>query len=287
MPMSPHRPTLAGILLAIVVAAVLLPATLASAAEDAPQPSSNVAKVALGYLGRYEGECWPWVRQVVAQATGHEMGFDYRDGFFEAGAIEVSLANARDGDIIQVANDNNTTPSADYAGLHTAIVLANNGDGTFTVVDSNSQWDGIVRVREDYDPATAAARYAGLSFHIYRITGVPSSPPPKPAGKGVQQLPAGERGKVNTPGDCLNLRAKPGISEKTIVCMRHGTEFTILGPTAVANGRTWLQVATPYGQGWVAEEFITRIESSAPSSSGGDTKPVLQFRSVVAGLAAQ
>src|SRR3546814_9656002 len=50
-----------------------------------------------------------------------------------------------------------------------------------TVIDSNSQWDGIVRIREQYDPQAAAARYPTLRVHAYRFSAVQGFSAPAPA----------------------------------------------------------------------------------------------------------
>lgn len=69
---------------------------------------------AVRYDGTWQGECWAFVKKVVREATGQEMGFDYRQGYFDAGATEVTVATAQPGDIIQIANDFNSGPNADY-----------------------------------------------------------------------------------------------------------------------------------------------------------------------------
>lgn len=136
--------------------------------------STAVTQWATSAVGQQQGECFPWLRRVVKAATEIQIGDDYRLGYLKAVAVEVSAQAARSGDIIQVANDADTHPFADYPGLHAALVLDNLGGGRFRVVDSNSNFDGIVRIRDYYDPGAAAARYPGLSFRIYRL---PERPP--------------------------------------------------------------------------------------------------------------
>src|SRR3972149_6542303 len=143
MPLSPHRPALAAILVAFV--AIIAAVVLAQGAT-ATTPSNAIAERAIRDLGSWQGECWQWMKNVVSEATGQTVGLDYRQGFFDAGAIEVSIADAGPGDIVQLASDSWTSPDADYSGLHTAIILESNGDGTFDVIDSNQLWDGIVRL---------------------------------------------------------------------------------------------------------------------------------------------
>jgi hypothetical protein len=111
MPMSQHRLALAGILAALL--GVLASATLAHA-DSTPTPATNpIVATAQKYLGTQQGQCWTFVQKVVLEATGQKMGFDYRQGFFDAGAIEVDAASAQAGDIIQIDNDADTAPDAD------------------------------------------------------------------------------------------------------------------------------------------------------------------------------
>ena len=279
MPLSPHRPALAAILVAFV--AIIAAVVLAQGAT-ATTPSNAIAERAIRDLGSWQGECWQWMKNVVSEATGQTVGFDYRQGFFDAGAIEVSIADAGPGDIVQLASDSWTSPDADYSGLHTAIILESNGDGTFDVIDSNQLWDGIVRLRPGYDPvALASAR--GLDFHIYRITAGAAPPAtaqaPQPAPTAVT-LQAGDRARVNTPGECLNLRTEP--VGNVITCVPHGTGATIVGSPVTAAGMTWIQVQTPNGTGWMAAAYLQKEPSAPASPSGaGGVSPVFQYRAFV------
>lgn len=282
MPMSPHRLALAGMLLAMVGALAVM--TSARPASAAPAYDPIVLR-ALQDDGTFQGECWTWVRHVVADATGRQIGFDYRAGFFEAGAIEVSPRDARSGDVIQIADDRNTGPDADYPGLHTAIVMDNNGDGTFNVIDANSQWDGVVHRRPDYDPAAMSSRYPNLTFHIYRIGGAggstPGTAPASP--KSMPAFAAGDRATVKAGGDCLNLRAGAGTSFAILTCLPDGTKLTVLDAPLGVGGRAWVHVRSGADDGWVAAEFLTRDSASAAGT--GPARPLLPFRSVMILLA--
>jgi hypothetical protein len=146
MPMSPHRLALAGILL-VALGLFAVPALVM--AQSAPANATHpMVATAAKYSGTYQGECWIFMKKVVLEATGIEMGFDYRHGYLDHGAVEVSLRQASAGDIIQIADDNYTDPDASYPGLHTFIISESNGDGTFDGWDSNAHWDGMVRFRE-------------------------------------------------------------------------------------------------------------------------------------------
>lgn len=277
MPMSPHRPALAAILLAAICLGV---ASFGGPRGSHATPSYGaIATTALAYEGAYEGQCWPWVRKVVFEATGREMGFDYREGFFEAGAIEITdLADVRDGDVIQVADDADTAPDADYPGLHTSIVLDNLGGGAFTVIDSNSQWDGIVRVRANYDPFAGAASN-GLEVHIYRFGAggsAPAAPLPGP-------LRVGEKALVNTPGDCLNLRSGASREYEALACLGHRSEVTVVGGPVTTDGITWWKVRTGAGEGWMSGTYLVRA-ASAPGASGAPDLPQRPYRAYLPAL---
>lgn len=294
MPMSPHRPALAGILLAVI--AILGLATVASGATASQVPAGDlIARTALSYEGTYQGDCFPWVRSVVLEATGNTIGWDYREGYFEAGAVEVKLAEAHRGDIIQIADDANTAPDADYAGLHTVIVLENLGGGLLNVIDSNSQWDGVVRQRAGYEPASASARY-GLDYHIYRFTGAPA-PGSRTTGTSGTKTPtlaatpgtvapfqAGDTAKVAAQGDCLNLRWAAGTSNKVVACIPDGSTLKVLSTPKEVEGRVWVKVLVNGLQGFVAAEDLERVAPpSVPASAANPSgpQPVLPFRAVV------
>lgn len=256
-------------------------------ALDPENPNDRIALTALQYEGAWGGQCWQFMKDVVREATGVEIGFDYREGFFEEGAVEITdIAEVRAGDVIQIALDSWTSPDADYPGLHTSIVLTNLGDGTFDVIDSNQNFDEIVRLRPAYDPFDAAARY-GLQVHIYRIAtdGSGGAAPTGAAPPRGDFLSTGETGTVNTPGECLNLRTGAGLGNGIIGCLPHGTRFTVIAETVSVLGRSWAKVRIEGGlEGWVATEYVTKDTVPASGSAGGG--PVLPFRSFAPALSA-
>jgi uncharacterized protein YraI len=247
----------AGLLLGIVA---VLPSSASAADSDSP-----IVNAALRHLGTHGGQCWTFMREVVAEATGRQVGFDYRQGFFDAGAVEVSPDEAVAGDIIQIASDADTSPWASYSGLHTAIIMKNLGNSHFDAIDSNQNWDEMVRLRPDYDPYESAAR-SGLQVHIYRIPGGgPGDIAASDAGS--SNWAAGDSAVVAADPGCLNLRSSAGTDASKIACLPSGTTAEILdGPTA-AGGYTWVELQTVDGTGWAASAFLRKISSAAPPTA--------------------
>ncbi len=286
MPMSQHRPALAAILVAVVAALVFSVATPAGVSAQNP-PTNPIAATALSYNGTWQGQCWQFMKKVVLEATGKEVGFDYRQGYFDAGANEVSVTAAQPGDIVQLVRDSDTSPSAEYPGLHTAIILHADGGGSFTVIDSNQNWDGMVNVRSGYNPAEIAAA-RGVNFHIYRITSTSTAATPRlrPVAAPVpgETLAVGDHVVTYTPGDVLNLRNAPGGD--VVTRLTDGTRLTVTDGPVATGGHTWLKVSGPNADGWVAAEFLAKDRPTPPSAAaeapGGSVSPpvpVLQFRS--------
>ncbi|MBS2535613.1 hypothetical protein KGQ20_22895 [Catenulispora sp. NF23] len=132
--------------------------------------NSLIATTALAYVGRWggmacvdanrfrSGQCREFVDCVVSLASGGRIwpvdpNGNYQVGFSSVGAVPVAPAAATEGDIIQIGDHDDSDP------LHTAIVLSNHGDGTYTVVDAN--WVGQPLIRElvgvhDWTPPAAA-----------------------------------------------------------------------------------------------------------------------------------
>jgi len=237
-------------------------ADLDASLGDAVAPSAsglNIADEALKDLGTWQGQCFTWVKDVVQRATGATMCWGYRDGYLSGGAVEISLAEAVRGDIIQLANDSNSAAGAFYPGLHTAIVLENLGGGVVDAIDSNQNWDEVVRLRPNYDPAASAARYAGISVHVYRFPGGSANDAPAAV---PTELSAGDLAVVNADGDCLRIRAAAGLAGARLDCLPDGSTVTITGSAVTSDGLEWLPVSTTLGSGWMAAMYL------APAASG-------------------
>lgn len=235
-----------------------------------PKPEYNaLTRLAMTALRTQQGECFPWMRRVVQAATGIVVGTDYRLGYLNAGLTEVPLAQARNGDIIQVANDANTVPTADYAGLHTAFILEPEGGGNFRVVDANSNYDGIVRVRTGYNPAERAAAYPGLSFHIYRLPG--STPggavitPPASLVNTPGILPIGSAAEIAADGDCLRVRSIAGLSGAVMGCLPTGARVTVTQPGPDVDGYHWVTITNGVITGWASERYLRAASGPGPA----------------------
>ncbi len=242
-----------------------IPLPPAQQLEPAQDEISAIVSVAMRDLGTTQGECFPWVRRVVHEALGRPMGFDYHAGYLAAGAIEIDGGEARVGDLIQIADPANTGAGASYPGLHTAIVLTNQGGGAYRVIDSNSQFDGVVRIREEYRPAELAARYPNTVARFYRFPDAPAVPvgastaAPVPAPTTV----AANQAIVRGDGDCLRLRSAPSLAADSLTCVPDGATLSLLGTTAEADGHVWQQVSFGGATGWVSSAFI-EVGTDAP-----------------------
>lgn len=259
------------LLCAFVVVAMCASLTVsqASAAEDSASVgvgANAVTAWAASAVGQQQGECFPWVRRVVQSVLGVTIGNDYRLGYLQAGAVEVTPQAARAGDIIQIAKDADTSPFADYAGLHTALVIDNQGGGKFRVVDSNSNFDGIVRIRDGYDPGAAAARYPGLSFHVYRLPDrsptlstsptAPSGAPPALTVSTPGNLSIGGGAEVAADGDCLRVRSIAGLSGAILGCLPTGMRVTVTQPGPEVDGYRWVGISNGAIAGWASERYL-------------------------------
>jgi uncharacterized protein YraI len=57
----------------------------------------------------------------------------------------------------------------------------------------------------------------------------------------------------------LRLRTSPSTGAGIIATMPAGTACTVVAGPQSANGYTWYQFQTPYGTGWAAREFMSRL----------------------------
>lgn len=239
----------------------------------APSPSSAageqnpISAAALKHVGTHGGQCWTFMQQVVAEATGRRVGNDYRTGYFEAGAVEVSASEAAAGDIIQIADDRDTSAWASYRGLHTAIVLENLGSGRFDAIDSNQNWDEMVRLRPVYEPYALAAAN-GLDVHIYRIpltgAGMPAA---------AVTFAKGDGATVAPDSGCLNMRGEPSLKGTIVTCLKAGTTAAVIDGPVVADGYTWVKVEAAGKSGWVAARYLAKATAPAAAAAVEPSPP--------------
>lgn len=71
-----------------------------------------------------------------------------------------------------------------------------------------------------------------------------SAPTLRPGGRAI--VDAGE-------GDCLNVRAAPGMAAPVLACLPSGARITITDGPRAADGRSWWQVD---GRGWAAADYL-------------------------------
>jgi uncharacterized protein YraI len=252
MPTSPKRVGLFGAALALLFL-VMLPSSAPATAVE-PGMDHPIVQAGLKYLGGHGGQCYMFARTAVLDATGKRIGSAYRQGYFAAGAIEIDPSDAQAGDILQISNPSDQ--GRYYAGMHTAIVIENYGNGSYKVIDSNWGWDERVRIH-DWTPRPASH----LRLYAYRISAGP--PPDLPA---APSLAVGVETTVSTgDGSCLNLRSAPGIGNSIISCLPDGSPVTVISEPVSVGGYTWVKVATSRGEGWVASEYLRAV--SAPSGA--------------------
>lgn len=111
-------------------------------ARAANYNNAVIADKALSHVGETYGDCWPFVRDMIYQASGGTQdisaaagGGDYFAHLSNAGGTRVSsLGSLIKGDVVQ---------EGQYGG-HTFIIVGLVSGSTFDVVDSNHDWMGTV-----------------------------------------------------------------------------------------------------------------------------------------------
>ncbi len=74
------------------------------------------------------------------------------------------------------------------------------------------------------------------------------------------QLIAGVKAKVKDSADGLVLRESPSTKAKPLESLAAGTQLNVLADPQEAEGRTWVKVGHGGNQGYVAAEFIERVQ---------------------------
>ncbi len=75
-------------------------------------------------------------------------------------------------------------------------------------------------------------------------------------------------------GGCINLRPTPSTSQKELACIPSGSKVTILGGPQSGTGYVWWNVHTDRGDGWMAEQFLSK-PGPIPTGPPSGTPPVV------------
>lgn len=92
----------------------------------------------------------------------------------------------------------------------------------------------------------------------------PSIPRPAP---GIE-FTAGSTAYVDGDGDCLRLRAEPGLNGARIACIPDGSPVLVREGSVLADGYTWQLVEAGGLTGWVASEYLATAPPSTASTVG-------------------
>ncbi|MBI5949648.1 MAG: SH3 domain-containing protein [Chloroflexi bacterium] len=68
----------------------------------------------------------------------------------------------------------------------------------------------------------------------------------------------GDFAVVTGTGDCLNIRVAPGRNNDAIECLKDGETLAITGGPSTADGLTWWKVKIGTGEGWGAEDYLSK-----------------------------
>ena len=157
---------------------VLLHATPAAAAQNFDQAraadigvSENGTVRPTGY--NQPGECIVSIQRWIAAAGGRMAGGGAYSAYANSpadlittGSVAV-VAQAVKGDVIQYTYN----PNRDLypSGVHTVMVVANNGNGTLRIVQSNANWDGKVTIADRWVP-TPRANFTAYLWRFGQVT---------------------------------------------------------------------------------------------------------------------
>jgi len=226
--------------------------------------NGTIADQAIGHDGEWGGQCKRFAQVVYGEAGGY-LGIGYRQCYFDTGGIEIQSAEATRGDFIQLSKDSD--PEQYYDGMHTAIVLANYGGGSFQVVDSNFYLDEIVRIH-NWSPFTQASQH-GLTAHFYRLgridCGSPTNTPvPTPLPQeGVEIVSVYPYGQTFSPGNEFTPRVRVRVTGFTLSESRGDHLNNLDGNTY----GTW-SVQPVRGEGVTEYEFVFSPNMRAPDVPG-------------------
>jgi hypothetical protein len=140
------------------------------------------------------GECVRSVARWLMAAGGPDLSGDDITTYTSLGAVTVDPANARKGDIVQYQNTGSDQNWA--SGVHTLVIVANNGDGTFWIVQSNAfgydkngqpvaNYAGVVTQIKSWKPSPPV----GFIAHFWRLGKVKSTIPSWAGGNTILREP--------------------------------------------------------------------------------------------------
>jgi len=111
-----------------------------TAAASGSYDNATIADDALMHVGQTYGECWPFVRDMIYQASSGTQDISAQSGdYFQhltaAGGTQItSVDSLAKGDVVQEGEN----------GGHTYIIVGQVSGSTFDVVDSNHAYDNVV-----------------------------------------------------------------------------------------------------------------------------------------------
>lgn len=166
----PQRPAIGYIKSSLALALVGISLVVSIQRASAATPTNaSIASIANSYPnGTHAGQCWTFMHDVVLRASNGTMSIgknnDYYGSYVAVGGRVISRDSAEPGDIIQKYNPTN---HHDSKHVHTAIILGHvSGSNTFSVVDSNENYDGKV-LHHSYDPWSNLP--SGWAVAIWRV----------------------------------------------------------------------------------------------------------------------
>jgi len=90
---------------------------------------------------------------------------------------------------------------------------------------------------------------------------------------GAVPLEVGSSGVVRADGDCLRMRAAPGLAGAVLTCLPEGTTVVVVSAPAAADGLEWQQVRAGGTSGWVANLYLQPAPPAAPPPAAAPPVP--------------
>ncbi len=88
-------------------------------------------------------------------------------------------------------------------------------------------------------------------------------------GRIAGQLETGSTAIVRGEGDCLRLRAEPGLAGARITCIADGSTVLVLDGTVEVDGYRWQRVQAGSTIGWAADEYLAPAPGAPTCSVAG------------------